>query len=116
MALGKQYVDIWKNSNELGKAAGQAALALCSSPDFSKIAGQPDRPVGRADGRQLPRPDFTTPGGNTVKSIILQPTPITADKLGWSSTAGWITKDELCKGVDGRDPGAGRLQVTVSDR
>src|SRR6478736_4708888 len=38
VALGKQYVDIWKNSNELGKAAGQAALSLCSSPDFSKIS------------------------------------------------------------------------------
>ena len=29
-AQGKQYVDIWKNANELGKAAGAAALALCA--------------------------------------------------------------------------------------
>ena len=27
VALGKQYVDVWKNGNELGKAAGAAALA-----------------------------------------------------------------------------------------
>ena len=27
VALGKQYVDVWKNANELGKAAGAAALA-----------------------------------------------------------------------------------------
>ena len=30
VALGKQYVDVWKNANELGKAAGAAALALCA--------------------------------------------------------------------------------------
>src|SRR3989475_5666208 len=29
VALGKQYVDVWKNANELGKTAGAAALALC---------------------------------------------------------------------------------------
>ena len=27
VALGKQYVDVFKNANELGKAAGAAALA-----------------------------------------------------------------------------------------
>ena len=80
MALGKQYVDIWKNSNELGKAAGQAALSLCSSPDFSKIAVNVDPSVAPTAGNAPA--DFTTPGGKTVKSIILQPTPITADKLG----------------------------------
>src|SRR5262245_61968068 len=31
VAQGKQYVDIWKNANELGKVAGAAALALCQS-------------------------------------------------------------------------------------
>ena len=25
-----QYVDVWKDSNELGKAAGEAALQLCA--------------------------------------------------------------------------------------
>ena len=29
VALGKQYVDVFKNANELGKAAGAAALELC---------------------------------------------------------------------------------------
>src|SRR5207249_10664490 len=37
VALGKQFVDIWKNSNELGKAAGQAAVALCKDKDPTKI-------------------------------------------------------------------------------
>ena len=33
VAKGLQYVDVWKNANELGKAAGAAALALCANPD-----------------------------------------------------------------------------------
>ena len=49
VALGKQYVDVWKNANELGKAAGAAALELCNGwrsaePD---AAGRPHRPGGR---------------------------------------------------------------------
>jgi D-xylose transport system substrate-binding protein len=104
VALGKQYVDIWKNSNELGKAAGQAALSLCSSPDFSKIAVNVDPSVAPKAGNSPA--DFTTPGGKTVKSIILQPTPITADKLGDVMAKGWYaTKDQICKGVKAGDPG-----------
>ena len=30
VAKGLQYVDVWKNANELGKATGAAALALCA--------------------------------------------------------------------------------------
>jgi len=105
VALGKQYVDIWKNSNELGKAAGQAALSLCSSPDFSKISVNVDPSVAPKAGNAPA--DFTTPGGKTVKSIILQPTPITADKLGDVMAKGWYaTKDQICKGVTDSSPGA----------
>ncbi len=43
---------------------------------------------------------FTTPGGNTVNSFILQPTPLTAENLELALEAGIITKEELCKGVD----------------
>ncbi len=44
--------------------------------------------------------DFTTPNGTVVKSLILTPTPVTADNLQVVLDAGWITKDDLCKGVD----------------
>ena len=55
----------------------------------------------RSDRRPDRRSDFTTPGGNTVKSIILKPTPITAGEPATGrSTRGWITKDQLCEGVD----------------
>ena len=114
MALGKQYVDIWKNSNELGKAAGQAALSLCSSPDFSKIAVNVDPSVAPAAGNAPA--DFTTPGGKTVKSIILKPTPITADKLGDVDGQGLVChQGPDLQGRQGRRSGRGSLQVTVSD-
>jgi D-xylose transport system substrate-binding protein len=101
VALGKQYVDVWKNANELGKAAGAAALQLCAgkalgevtlpsdllNPDVTPVAG-------------LKAADFVTPGNNTVKSIILTPQPLTADKLQQPIDAGYVTKDEVCAGVD----------------
>ena len=101
VALGKQYVDVWKNANELGKAAGAAALQLCAgtalgavtlpasllNPDVTPVAG-------------LTAADFVTPGNNTVKSIILTPQPLTADKLQQPIDAGYVTKDEICAGVD----------------
>jgi len=105
VALGKQYVDIWKNSNELGKAAGQAALQLCAGKKISEVSINVDPSVAPAAGNSPT--DFKTPGGNTVKSIILKPTPITADKLGVVISAGWYaTKDQICKGVQPSDPGA----------
>ncbi|HEV8282224.1 MAG TPA: hypothetical protein VGQ02_10215, partial [Candidatus Limnocylindrales bacterium] len=44
--------------------------------------------------------DFETPGKKTVKSFILQPTPLTAENLNLAVDGGWITKEDLCKGVD----------------
>ena len=105
MALGKQYVDVWKNSNELGKAAGQAALQLCQGKKISEVSINVDSSVAPAAGNSPT--DFKTPGGNTVKSIILKPTPITADKLGQVIAAGWYaTKAKICNGVKATDPGA----------
>src|SRR5438874_10181280 len=99
VALGKQYVDVWKNSNELGKAAGQAALQLCQGKKISEVSITVDSSVAPAAGN-TPQ-DFKTPGGNTVKSIILKPTPVTADSLDKVISAGWYAdKAAICKGVD----------------
>ncbi len=101
VALGKQYVDVWKNANELGKTAGAAALALCAGGDMAtlKLAdGLIDPTVAPVAG--LTAQPFTTPGNNTVSSFILQPTPLTADNLQLAIDGKQITKDELCKGVD----------------
>jgi D-xylose transport system substrate-binding protein len=105
VALGKQYVDVWKNANELGKAAGQAALQLCQGKAMADISIDVDSSVAPLDGNSPT--DFDTPGGNTVKSLILQPTPITAENLGDVINAGWwVTKDDICEGVKAGDPGA----------
>src|SRR6185503_19681891 len=79
VALGKQYVDVFKNANELGKLAGAAAVKLCSDPKNLALTipvGLVDASVAPNDG--LTAKDFKTPGGTTVKSFILQPTPLTA--------------------------------------
>ena len=101
VALGKQYVDVFKNSNELGKAAGAAALALCAGTKMADLK----LPDGLIDASVAPVPGlaaqpFTTPGGVSVTSFILQPTPLTADTLQVAIDAGFISKADLCKGVD----------------
>jgi D-xylose transport system substrate-binding protein len=101
VALGKQYVDVFKNANELGKTAGAAALQLCADPTNLGLTigdGIVDPSVAPTAG--LTAQDFTTPGGVTVKSFILQPTPLTAENLQVAIDAGQITKEDLCKGVD----------------
>ena len=85
VALGTQTVDVWKDARELGKAAGESAIALCGNPDPSAVSGAST---------------FTTPGGNDVSAIQLTPIPITQDNLSVVVDAGWISTDELCKGVE----------------
>src|SRR6476660_7822311 len=101
VALGKKYVDVWKNANELGKTAGGAALALCAGGDPATLKlpdGLIDPTVAPVAG--LTAQPFKTPGNNTVNSFILQPTPLTADNLQLAVDGGQISKAELCKGVD----------------
>ena len=101
VALGKQYVDVWKNANELGKTAGAAALALCAGGTMSSLtlqSGLIDPAVAPTAG--LTATPFTTPANNTVSSFILQPTPLTAANLQKAVDGGQISKADLCKGVD----------------
>jgi len=101
VALGKQYVDVFKNANELGKAAGAAALELCKGTKMDALTlpdGLIDATVAPVAG--LTAKPFTTPGGTSVSSFILQPTPLTAENLQVAIDAEQITKEDLCKGVD----------------
>jgi D-xylose transport system substrate-binding protein len=101
VALGKQYVDVFKNANELGKTAGAAALELCKGTAMEGLTlpdGLIDPAVAPVDG--LSAKAFTTPDGTSVQSFILQPTPLTADNLQVAIDAGQISKEDLCKGVD----------------
>mgnify|MGYP001052326599 CR=1 FL=1 len=84
IAKGEQTVSVWKDARELGKAAGEAAIALCADPDLAKVKNIIE---------------FKSPGGNTLTSIFLNPIPIQKDNLNIVVDAGWITKDALCQGV-----------------
>ena len=84
VALGTQTVDVWKDSRQLGKAAGAAAVALCNSADITKVANVAT---------------FDSPGGNKLTSILLQPQAITKDNLNVVLDANWIDKATLCQGV-----------------
>jgi D-xylose transport system substrate-binding protein len=101
VAKGLQYVDVWKQANQLGKAAGAAALALCAGGEMASLTleeGLVDPAVAPVAG--LTAQPFETPGGITVSSFILQPTPLTAENLQLAIDGGQITKEALCAGVD----------------
>lgn len=84
VALGTQTVDVWKDARMLGKAAGDAAVALCKDATIKNVSGVTQ---------------FMSPGGNDMTSIFLQPQAITKDTLNVVLDAGWITKEALCKDV-----------------
>jgi D-xylose transport system substrate-binding protein len=84
IALGTQTVSVWKDARELGKAAAEIAAQLADGKTNADIAGAVD---------------FTTPGGNSVKSVFLTPVAITKDNLNVVIDAGWISKDVACQGV-----------------
>ncbi|MDH3295000.1 MAG: substrate-binding domain-containing protein [Acidimicrobiia bacterium] len=84
VALGTQSVSVWKDARELGKAAGEAAIALASGTALSDVAGVVQ---------------FDSPGGNSMTSILLAPVPITQDNLNVVLDAGWIDEATLCQDV-----------------
>lgn len=84
VALGTQVVSVWKDANELGTAAGEAALELCKDPDVSKVTGATAS---------------KTVGGLDTSAVLLKPIPITKDNLQVVLDATWLTVDELCKDV-----------------
>jgi D-xylose transport system substrate-binding protein len=85
VALGTQTVDVWKDARELGKTAGESAVALCKDPDITKVEGTAP---------------FDSPEGNKLTTIQLTPQAITKDNLDVVIDAGWTTKDNVCKGVE----------------
>jgi len=84
VALGTQTVSVWKDARVLGKAAGDAAVALAKGTALADLPGT------------VP---FNSPGGNTLTSEVLAPTPITKDNLQEVVDAAWITQADLCQGV-----------------
>jgi len=84
VALGEQSVSVWKDARELGKAAGEAAVALAQGTALGSVSGVVQ---------------FDSPGGNSMTSILLAPIPITQDNLNVVLDAGWIDAATLCQNV-----------------
>ncbi|HEY5890668.1 MAG TPA: substrate-binding domain-containing protein [Acidimicrobiia bacterium] len=84
VALGTQVVSVWKDSRELGTAAGKAAIELAMGAALADATGN------------VP---FESPGGNSMTAILLTPIPITVDNLNLVLDANWITVEDLCQNV-----------------
>jgi D-xylose transport system substrate-binding protein len=82
VALGTQTVSVWKDARMLGKEAAAAAVALAAG---KKVDGA----VTWAEGEKKV----------SLQSKFLKPVSITRDNLDVVIKAGWISKDEVCKGV-----------------
>jgi D-xylose transport system substrate-binding protein len=85
VALGTQTVSVWKDSRELGKAAGDSAVKLAKGTKLPALPGTKTW----ADGpRKVP-----------MTSILLTPVPITKANLDVVIQAGWVKQDVVCRGV-----------------
>ncbi|HET7506344.1 MAG TPA: D-xylose ABC transporter substrate-binding protein [Kofleriaceae bacterium] len=85
VAAGSQTVSVFKDARKLGEAAGSVAVQLAKGKKPKDIAGT----VTWAEGtKKIP-----------MISMFLKPVPVTAENLDYVITAGWATKDQVCKGV-----------------
>ncbi len=85
VAKGTQTVSVWKDARDLGRAAGEIAVALAA---------------GTAPGDVENAQAWTSPAGTEMTAIFLEPVPVTADNLTTVTDAGWITVEALCQGVE----------------
>jgi D-xylose transport system substrate-binding protein len=85
IALGTQTVSIWKDSRDLGKLAGESAVALAQG---KKMADLPDVKPFSGGAKHV-----------KVNGVLLTPLAVTKDNLDAIVAKGWITKDEVCAGV-----------------
>jgi D-xylose transport system substrate-binding protein len=86
IALGTQTVSIWKDARDLGKVSGEDAVALAQGKKMADIAGV--------------KPFSGGAKHITVNGILLTPLAVTKDNLNVIVDKGWITKAEVCAGVD----------------
>ncbi len=84
IALGTQTVSVWKDSRELGRVAGEIAVALAGGTAMDAVEDVQS---------------WTSPAGTELNAVFLAPVPITRDNLDVVVDAGWITKDALCASV-----------------
>ena len=85
VAKGNQTVSVWKDARDLGRAAGEVAVALARGTALNKVKGAIK---------------FKGPRGVTMDSILLKPVPIVFGNLDLVIKAKWATKAQVCQGVN----------------
>jgi len=85
VARGTQTVSVWKDSRQLGKAAGEIAAQLAGGTAIDAIAGATKFSGGEK--------------GVEMNAILLTPTAITKDTLNLAIDGGHISKAEACEGA-----------------
>ncbi len=85
VAKGNQTVSVWKDARDLGRAAGEVAVALARGTALNKVKGAVK---------------FKGPRGVTMDSILLKPVPIVFGNLDLVIKAKWATKAQVCQGVN----------------
>ena len=85
VARGTQTVSVWKDSRQLGKAAGEIAAQLADGTALDAISGA----VKFSGGEK----------GVEMNAILLTPTAITKDSVNLAIDAGHITKEQACEGA-----------------
>lgn len=85
VARGTQTVSVWKDSRDLGKAAGEIASALAAGTSLDAIEGA----VKFSGGEK----------GIEMNAILLAPTPLTKDNLNVAIDSGHISKEQACEGA-----------------
>lgn len=84
VAQGRQSVSVWKDARNLGKAAGEAAVAMATGTAMAEVPNVVE---------------FVSPAGVTLISLFLEPTPITQENLQLVLDGNVLTQEELCAGV-----------------
>ncbi len=84
VALGTQTVSVWKDARELGRVAGEVAVALAKGTAMANIPNTQH---------------WVSPGGKPLNARFLAPIPITRQNLNVVIDAGWVSKDVVCQGV-----------------
>jgi D-xylose transport system substrate-binding protein len=77
---------VWKDARELGKAAGTFAAQMAGGTKLGDLKGAADWSGGTKKLK--------------IRSVFLKPVPITKDNLKTVIDAGWVTKAQVCQGVD----------------
>ncbi|MES2935859.1 MAG: D-xylose ABC transporter substrate-binding protein [Pseudomonadota bacterium] len=86
VAKGEQTVSVFKDTNTLGKAAANAAVALAKGTKPADIKGSV---MWNGGTKKI-----------NMSSMFLKPIPITKANLDYVIKAAWLTKEQACAGVD----------------